>query len=172
MSTAEGTAMRPAVLFLDTNILLDSPRMDGYRIPGRKLTLMIIPEVMQELRGLAKSPARGQTGAALQALASLEALARRGGGTTGILVGRSGTSVRVLAGSPRAPLDTDRQLVLRAGSEQGRQPAALVAVVTRDRGVADLARAERVKCALIRDSVAAELDRRVADHDSVLDFDL
>jgi hypothetical protein len=164
--------MRSAVLFLDTNILLDSPRLDEYRLPGRQLTLVVIPEVMQELRGLAQSRSRGQTGAAMEALAGLQALARRRGGMVGIPVGRSGTSVRVLPGSPRAPLDTDHQLVLRARAEQDRQPGALVAVVTRDNGVAEHARAERVKSILIRDSVTAELDRRVAAHDSVLDIDL
>jgi predicted transcriptional regulator len=164
--------MRSTVLFLDTNILLDSPRLEEYRLPGRQLTLVVIPEVMQELRGLAQSRDRGQTGAAMQALAGLQSLARRGGGTTGIPVGRAGTSVRVLPGSPRAPLDTDRQLVLRARSEQNRRPDALVAVVTRDHGVAELARGERVKSIIIRDSVTAELDRRVADHDTVLDIDL
>jgi hypothetical protein len=80
--------------------------------------------------------------------------------------------VRVLPGSPRAPLDTDRQLVLRARSEQGRRPGELVAVVTRDAGVAELARAERVKSVLLRGSVATELERRVADHDTILDIDL
>lgn len=164
--------MRPTVLFLDTNILLESPRLAEYRLPGGGLTLVVIPEVMQELRGLAHSPERGQAGAALQALASLETLARRRGGTTGVSVGRSGTSVRVLPGSPKSPLNTDRQLVLRARSEQSRQPGALVAVVTRDRGVADQARVERVKSILVRDSALAELERRVADHDSVLDIDL
>jgi hypothetical protein len=163
--------MESAVLFLDTNILLDSPKLAEYRLAGRRLTLVVIPEVMQELRGLAQSRERGQTGAALEALAGLEALARRGG-AAGVPVGRSGTSVRVLPGSPRAPLDTDRQLVLRARSEQGRRPGELVAVVTRDAGVAELARAERVKSVLLRGSVATELERRVADHDTILDIDL
>src|SRR5665647_681733 len=69
-------AVRPAILFMDTNILLDYPDLKDYRRSLRPLTLVVIPEVMAELRGLSRAPARGEAGAALRALAVLEPLAR------------------------------------------------------------------------------------------------
>ncbi len=165
--------MRPAILFPDTNILLDCPRPEDYRLAGRHLTLVIIPEVMRELRGLARSPGRGQAGAALQATAALETLARRPGSASGVSAGRSGTTIRILSGSPGKDVSADRQLVLRARAEQNRQQGAMVAVVTKDWGVAELARAERVKSILIRGSLSpTDLERGVAEHDSVLDIEL
>ena len=165
--------MRPAILFLDTNILLDCPRPGDYRLPGRRLTLVVIPEVMRELRGLAKAPGRGQVGAAGQALAALESLARRRGSDAGVPTGSAGVSFRILPGQPGGEINTDRQLVLRAKAEQARQRGAMVAVVTRDRGVAELARAERVKSILIRGGFdPAQLERGVAEHDTMLDIEL
>jgi hypothetical protein len=87
--------MRPAILFLDTNILLDCPRPEEYRLPGRRLTLVVIPEVMRELRGLAHSPDRGQVGAAGQALAALESLARRPGSAAGVRASREAKSTPI-----------------------------------------------------------------------------
>jgi hypothetical protein len=163
--------LRPTVLFLDTNILLDMPRLEDYRIQNREVTLVVIPEVMRELRGLSRSPQRGQAGAALMAVAPLEMLSQRRAGPSGIPLGRSGVTVRVVAGNPVDNVPTDRQLVLRAGAEQARNPRAMVAVVTRDWGVAETARAERVRSVLIHGSASpAELERGVAEHDSALDI--
>ncbi len=165
--------MRPAVLYLDTNILLDCPRPEDYRLPGRQVTVVVIPEVMRELRGLARSRDRGQAGNALQALSTLEPMAQRRGSAIGLPLGRSGTTLRILPGAAVETVSTDRQLVLRAKAEQSRRSGALVAVVTRDWGVADLARAEGVKSILIRGSAsAAELERGLGKHDSSLDIDL
>jgi hypothetical protein len=48
-----------------------------------------------------------------------------------------------------------------------------VAVVTRDRGVVELARAERVKSILIHGNFhPAQLDKGVAEHDTMLDIEL
>ncbi|HEX2986677.1 MAG TPA: hypothetical protein VHS06_00660, partial [Chloroflexota bacterium] len=63
--------LRPAILFLDTNILLDCPRLEDYRAAGRALTLVVIPEVMRELHGLSRAPERGRTSSALQAFSML-----------------------------------------------------------------------------------------------------
>ncbi len=165
--------MRLSILFLDTNILLDCPRPEDYRLPGRQVTLVVIPEVMRELRGLSRSPGRGQAGSALLALATLEPLSQRRGSGLGVPFGRSGTTIRILPGTPIDTVTTDRQLVLRAKAEQDRNPGAMVAVVTKDWGVAETARGERVKSILIRGSAsAAELERGMADHDSTLDIDL
>lgn len=165
--------MRPAILFLDTNILLDCPRPENYRLPDRQVTVVVIPEVMRELRGLARARARGQAGAALTALGALETLARRRGIQIGVPVGRSGTTFRILPGAPVDTMSTDRQLVLRAKAEQSRGSGAMVAVVTKDWGVAELARAERVKTVLIRGfATPTELERGIAEHDSSLDIDL
>lgn len=165
--------MRPAILFLDTNILLDCPRPEDYRLPGRPVTVVVIPEVMRELRGLARSPDRGQVGRAMQALATLEPLAQRRGSAVGVPLGRSGTTLRVLPGAPTDTISTDAQLVLLARAEQARRPEATVAVVTKDWGIADRARAERVKSILIRGTAsAAELGRGLAEHDTSLDIDL
>ena len=165
--------MRSAILFVDTNILLDCPRLEEFRFPGRQVTLVVIPEVMRELRGLARSRAREQVGAAMQALASLETLARRRGSATGIPLGRSGTILRILPGAPSDAVSTDLQLVLRARSEQSLHPRTLVAVVTRDWGVAELARNHRVKSILLRNpTTSPELQRGIAEHDTVLDIDL
>jgi hypothetical protein len=49
----------------------------------------------------------------------------------------------------------------------------MVAVVTKDWGVAEIARAEKVKSVLIRgNATPAELERGVAEHDSSLDIDI
>jgi len=165
--------MRPAILFLDTNILLDCPRLMDYRPIGRPLTLVVIPEVMRELRGLAQSSGRGQAGPALQALAGLEVLARRRGSAAGVSGGRAGVLFRILPGEPGSDVATDYQLVLRAKAEQARQRGAIVAVVTRDWGVAELARTERVRSILIRGSFSStQLERGIAEHDTMLDMEL
>ncbi|MHB0868822.1 MAG: PIN domain-containing protein [Chloroflexota bacterium] len=165
--------MRPAILFLDTNILLDCPRPEDYRVPGRQVTVVVIPEVMRELRGLARARDRGQAGAALMALGTLEPLAQRRGSALGVPAGRSGTTFRILPGTPVDGVSTDRQLVLRAKAEQSRVSGPMVMVVTRDWGVAEVARAERVKTILIRGYASpAELERGIAEHDSSLDIDL
>lgn len=164
--------MRPAVLFLDTNILLDCPRAGNYRMGGRRVTVVVIPEVLRELRGLARSPNRGMVGPALEALGTLEPLSRRGA-SAGIPLGTSGTTIRILPGSAEAGERADRQLVLRAKAEQDRSRGTLVAVVTKDWGVADLARAEGVKSILIRGSASAsEILRGLAAHDTSVDMDL
>lgn len=165
--------MRPTILFLDTNILLDMPRLEEYRLQNRAVTLVVIPEVMRELRGLSRAPQRGQAGSALLAIAPLDMLAQRRAGPSGILLGKSGVTVRILAGNPTDGITTDRQLVLRAGPEQRRNPGAMVAVVTKDWGVAEIARAEKVKSVLIRgNACSSELERGVAEHDSSLDIDI
>jgi hypothetical protein len=165
--------MRPAILFLDTNILLDIPRVDEYRLPGRRITLVVIPEVMRELRGLARSPGRGQVGHAMQAVSTLESLSQRRGSALGIPLGRSDSTLRVLPGAPVEGISTDQQLVLRAKAERSRSKGEMVAVVTKDWGVADRARAEGVKSILIRGSATiSELARGLAEHDSSLDIDL
>ena len=165
--------MRPATLFLDTNILLDCPQPRDYRVQGRRITLVVIPEVMRELRGLSRSPGRGQAGPAIQALANLETLARRRGGALGVPVGRSDTSVRVLPGSPREKVKADLQLVLMAKAEQSQHPGELVAVVTKDWGVADLARTHGVKSILLHGrATPVTLERGIAEHDTILDIEL
>jgi rRNA-processing protein FCF1 len=165
--------LRPATLFLDTNILLDCPQPRDYRVSGRRITLVIIPEVMQELRGLSRSPGRGQAGPAIQAFANLETLARRRGNARGVPVGRSDTRVRVLPGSPKQGSKADLQLVLMAKVEQAKHPGELVAVVTKDWGVVDLARAHGVKSILLRGrATVADLERGIAEHDTVLDIEL
>ncbi len=165
--------MRPAILFLDTNILLDCPSSEDYRLPGRQVTVVVIPEVMRELRGLARARDRGRTGPALQALATLEPLGQRRGSAVGVPLGRSGTTLRLLPDAPVDTVTTDRQLVLRAKAEQTRRPGTLVAVVTKDWGVAELARGERVKSILIRGTAnSSELERGIVEHDSMLDIDL
>lgn len=164
---------RPAILFVDTNILLDCPRPEDYRLPGRRVTVVVTPEVMRELRGLARSRERGVAPAAMQSLAALEALSRRRGSAAGIPIGRSSTTIRVIPGASDDATSADARLVLRARDEQSRHREALVAVVTKDWGVADLARAQGVKSVLIRGSATtAELERGVAEHDTALDIDL
>lgn len=165
--------MRQATLFLDTNILLDCPQPRDYRVSGRRIILVVIPEVMRELRGLSRSPERGQAGPAIQALSNLETLARQRGSALGISVGRSGTVIRILPGSPNESVKTDLQLVLKARAERSQCPGELVAVVTKDWGVADLARAHGVKSILLRGrATPAELERGIAEHDTILDIDL
>ncbi len=164
--------MRPAILFLDTNILLDCPRLEEYRAAGRVLTLVVIPEVMRELHGLSRAPQRGQVGPAMLVLGRLESLARRRGSVLGISLGRSGTTIRVLPGGPGEGA-ADLPLVLRAKEECSRQKEALVAVVTRDWGVADLARTHRVKSILLHGvATIPDLERGIAQHDTYLDIDL
>ena len=164
--------LRAAILLLDTNILLDLPRLEGYRFSRRQITLVVIPEVMRELRGLSRAPARGQAGSAMQALAALESLAHRRGSAQGIPVARSSASFRIIPGSGEGG-SADGHLVARAKAEHLRDPRAMVAVVTRDWGVADRARAERVKSILLRGVAGAtEIERGMAEHDTVLDIDL
>ncbi len=164
--------MRPAILFLDTNILLDCPRLEDYRAAGRALTLVVIPEVMRELHGLSRAPQRGQVGPALQAFSSLETLARRRGSALGIPLGRSGTILRILPGGLNQGA-ADLPLVLRAKEEASRQKGSLVAVVTRDWGVAELARSHRVKSILLHGvATIPDLERGIAQHDTSLDIDL
>ncbi len=165
--------MRPAVLFLDTNVLLDMPRPEEYRFSGRQVTLVVIPEVLRELRGLARSRDRGLTGPATQALSAFEALANRRGGTRGVPVPRSTAAFRVLPAAGAGEGSADGPLVARAKAEQTRVPGEMVAVVTRDWGVADRARAERVKSVLLRGRAsAAEIERGTAEHDTLLDLDV
>ena len=164
--------MRPAILLLDTNILLDLPRPEDYRFTGRPVTLVVIPEVMRELRGLSRAPSRGRAGPALQAVAAMESMSHRRGSTHGIAVARSSACFRIVAGSGESG-SADGQLVARAKLEQLRNPKAMVAVVTRDWGVADRAMAERVKSILLRGTVdSTEIERGMAEHDTVLDIDL
>jgi hypothetical protein len=67
----------------------------------------------------------------------------------------------------------DGPLVDRAKAERARAPGAIVAVATKDWGIAERARSERVKTVLLRGyATAADLERGIADHDSVLDMDL
>lgn len=142
-------------------------------MPGRHIILVVIPEVMRELRGLSRSPGRGQAGPAIEALANLETLARQRGSAVGVSVGRSDTIIRILPGSPNDSVKTDLQLVLRARVEQSQRPGELVVVVTKDWGVADLARAHGVKSILLRGKVTpAELERGIAEHDTILDINL
>ncbi len=164
---------RPVILFLDTNVLLDLPRPGEYRLSSGGLTLVVIPEVMRELRGLARARGRGQVGAAMQALAALETLARRRGSAVGVPVGTAGTSIRIVPEDSGDTASADAQLVARAATEQSRRPDALVAVVTRDWGVAERARAARVKSILIRGTTTpAQLERGVAEHATELDIEL
>lgn len=164
--------MRPAILCLDTNILLDCPRGEDYRLPTRRVTVVVIPEVMRELRGLSRSRERGLTGPALLALATLEPLMRRIGAGE-VRLGRSGTNFRLIPGPANDAISTDRQLILRAKAEQARKPVGMVIVVTKDWGVAELARGEGVRSILIRGTAnAAELERGIAAHDSALDIDV
>jgi hypothetical protein len=164
--------MRSTILFLDTNILLDLPRPEDYRLRNRAAMLVVVPEVMRELRGLSLS-GRGQPGAALEARSRMETLVRRRGSVAGIPVGRTSTTFRILPGEPDSTVSTDRQLVLRARAEQSRHPEAMVAVVTRDWGVAELARAERVRSILLHGTAtAADLERGIAEHDTALDLNL
>lgn len=164
--------MRPAILFLDTNVLLDMPRPDEYRFSSRKVTLVVIPEVLRELHGLARAPGRGQAGAAMLAAGAVESMANRRRGSAGIPVPRSSAVFRVPAVSGAGEGSADGPLVARAKAEQARDPQSLVAVVTRDRGVADRARAERVKTVLLwGQATASEIERGIAEHDSALDLD-
>lgn len=71
--------LRAAIPLLDTSILLDLPTPESRRFSGRQITLVVIPEVMRELRGFSRAPARGQVGSAMQALAALDSLAHRHG---------------------------------------------------------------------------------------------
>lgn len=164
--------LKPAILLLDTNILLDMPRPEDYRFTGRRITLVVIPEVIRELRGLSASPGRGQAGPAMLAVAALESMANRRGSALGIPVVRSTASFRILAG-PAAEGGADPNLVARAKAEQLRAREAMVVIVTRDRGVAERARNERVKSILVRGAAnASEIERGIAEHDSMLDIDL
>ncbi len=165
--------MRPAILFLDTNVLLDMPRPEEYRFAGRQITLVVIPEVVRELRGLSRSPDRGQAGPAMQAVAAIESLANRRHGPLGAPIPRSSATIRVLPLSASGEGSADGPLVARAKSEQSRDPKPLVAVVTKDWGVAERARVEKVKTVLLRTrATAADIERGLAEHDSALDIDL
>jgi predicted ribonuclease YlaK len=164
--------MQPAILVLDTNILLDLPRPEDYRFSGRKVTLVVIPEVMRELRGLSRAPSRGRAGQAMQAVAAIESMAHRRGRDQGIPVARSSAVFRIVPGSGMNEI-ADGQLVAYAKAEQLRDPKVMVAVVTRDWGVAERARGERVKSILLRDVTSAtEIERGMAEHYSVLDIEL
>jgi rRNA-processing protein FCF1 len=164
--------LRPAILFLDTNVLLDMPRPEEYRFSGRKVSLVVIPEVMRELRGLARAPARGQVGQAMQALGALESLANRRGSALGIPIVRSSASIRILPGADSGE-SADAPLIRRAKAEQGRGAKALIAVVTKDWGVAERARTERVKSILLRGlATAYDIEHGIVEHDSILDIDL
>lgn len=164
--------MRPAILFLDTNILLDYPDLKDYGRSLRPLTLVVIPEVMAELRGLSRAPARGEAGAALRALAVLEPLARPFHRSPD-RPSASGFAIRVLPGEPSGAGAADRQLAFRASAEQARRTGAIVAVVSRDRGVAEHARAAGVKSILLFGcATPSEVERRVGEHDGWLDIDL
>ena len=166
------TRVRPAILLLDTNILLDLPRPESYRFSGRQVTLVVIPEVMRELRGLSRAPSRGRAGSALQAVAAMESLAHRRGSALGVAIARSSACFRIVTGLGESG-SADGQLVARAKQEQLRNPNAMVAVVTRDWGVAEKARDERVKSILLRGVVdSAEIERGIAEHDTMLDIDL
>lgn len=172
LTSGEAPTVQPAILLLDTNILLDLPRPEDYRFSGRQVTLVVIPEVMRELRGLSRAPSRGRAGSALQAVAAMESLAHRRGSAQGIAVARSSASFRIVAGLGEGG-SADGQLVARAKLEQLRNPKTMVAVVTRDWGVADRARAERVKSILLRGAVdSTEIERGMAEHDTILDIDL
>ncbi len=165
--------MRPAILFLDTNVLLDMPRPEEYRFSGRQITLVVIPEVLRELRGLARSRDRGQAGSAMQAVAAIESLASRRGSALGLPIPRSSATIRVPIVSTSLGGSADAPLVARAKTEQARDPRPVVAVVTRDWGVADRARAERVKTILLHGQATAfDIERGVAEHDTILDIDV
>lgn len=127
---------------------------------------------MRELKGLSRAPVRGQAGSAMRAVASLEALAHRRGSSGGVPIARSSAAFRIVAGSGEAG-SADGPLVARAKVEQQKNPTAIVAVVTRDWGVTDRARAERVKTILLRGiAVATAIERGLAEHDTTLDIDL
>ena len=165
--------MRASILFLDTNVLLDMPRPEEYHFSGRQITLVVIPEVLRELRGLSRSPERGQAGQAMQAVAAIESMAKRRSGGRDVRVLRSSAVFRLPPVAATSGGSADGPLVAKAKAEQARDPKSLVAVVTKDWGVADRARAERVKTVLLRGlATAAEIDRGIAEHDSVLDIDL
>ena len=164
--------MRPAILFLDTNILLDYPDLKDYGRSARPLTLVVIPEVMAELRGLSRAPGRGEAGAALRALAVLEPLARPFHRSPS-RPHASGFAIRVLPGEPSGAGAADRQLTVQARAEQARNPGSIVVVVSRDRGVAEHARTAGVKSVLLFGCASpSEVEKRVGDHDSWLDIDI
>lgn len=136
------------------------------------MTLVVIPEVVRELKGLARNPGRGQAGPAIQALSTIETAAARRGSQGGVPIGRWGVAMRVLPAGSAGSASADAELVARAKAEQGRQRGSLVAVATRDWGVADRARAAGVKSILIQGRAdSAGLERGIAEHDSMLDIE-
>ncbi|MBI4491786.1 MAG: hypothetical protein HY690_03225 [Chloroflexi bacterium] len=130
---------RACVLYLDTNLLLDFPELERYRGEYSQLTLVVLDAVVRELEGLRRG--RDDTAVRAQrAWLALEALRRRPGARGGVALGRSGHLVRFEPGQGNA----DALLVEHAAAALQRQPEAAVAVVTRDRALADQARAGHV----------------------------
>lgn len=109
----------------------------------------------------------------MQAAAAIEAMANRRGGAAGISIPRSSAVFRMPSLSSAGAGSADGPLVAKARAEQARDSKSLVVVVTRDRGLADRARVERVKTVLIYgQATASEIERGLAEHDSILDIDL
>lgn len=156
---AFGSGPRPCLLYLDTNLLLDFPELDRYRGQHGQLTLVVLEAVASELEGLGRG-SDDTAGRARRAWLALEALRRRPGARSGVPLGHSGHQLRFEPG--QGPVD--ELLVARASAAVQREPRAAIAVVTRDAGVADRARAAQVPVILIHGLFDnAQLQRAVRD---------
>lgn len=143
---------RPCVLFLDTNILLEAPDIQLYDAGYSDVTFVILEAVLKELKGLRRSADPSLRSQAVRAWSNLQTLRGQRGSTVGLPTGRYGHRVRFEPESMAlvsSAEQADQALVDLAEVEQRRKPEAVVAVLTRDRGVCDRARLAGVDFLLV-----------------------
>jgi len=143
---------RPCILFLDTNILLEAPDVHLYNAGYSDVTFVILEAVLKELQGLRRSTDPSLRSQAVRAWSNLQMLRGQRASALGLPAGRHGHRVRfepesMALGS--ATEQVDQVLVDQADAEQRRKPEAVVAVLTRDRGVCDRARLAGVDFLLV-----------------------
>jgi hypothetical protein len=121
------------VLFVDANVLLDFPELRRWRLDAPDVTVVVLERVEREILGLARRQ-DFDGAAARRAQLALEDVRQRGAAATP----RGGPRVRLLRGAD-ASSQVDAHLAVEAAAYARREPAAAVAVVSRDRGVWELA---------------------------------
>jgi hypothetical protein len=128
-------------------VLLDLPDLRQYRSDYPDLTLVLLPEVLQELHGLGRS--RGATGQpARRAQLELQRYESMAGAGIGCSVPGGYVSVLVPERHGIAGLSVDDALVRFAQEHQRREARAVVGLFTKDSRIADKALYAGIPCPL------------------------
>ena len=161
-----------AVLLLDTNILMENPRLESYEIAAPVPLLLVIPEVVDnELSGLTFNRDREKGQKASRALKQLGKSYARGNPVEGLNLGNDVWMITAKsprpAGTEGAPLEDDQVLrylgqvdaaLLRlADACTGRLPNTRTVLVTNDKHLTHKARLRGHFVCELRDLLSPEV---------------